>query len=126
MARPLSTARFFMQCESTLIYQRALTLVALIRQVIERLPAGYGFLADQMRRAVASVALNFSEGYGKSTSADQRRFFRIARGSAYEVAAALDVARSFGVVTAELHAQGKDLCDHIAAMLTRFRNPVRR
>jgi len=115
-----------MQHESTVIYQRARSLVELVKHVIDALPSGYGFLADQMRRAVASVLLNFSEGYGKSTPADQRRFFRIARGSAYEVAAALDVAQSFAVVTPELHARGKDLCDHIAAMLTKFRNPVRR
>lgn len=72
------------------------------------------------------MALNFSAGYGKSTPADQRRYFRIARGSAYEVAAALDVALAFGAVAKERHEQGKELCDHLAAMLTRFRNPVRR
>ena len=94
--------------------------------MIDELPPGYGFLADQMRRAASSVALNFSEGYGKSTPADQRRYFRIARGSAYEVAAALDIALGFEAVTAERQTQGKELCDHLAAMLTRFRNPVRR
>ena len=115
-----------MQHDNTLIYQRSLELVRLVKQVIDELPSGYGFLADQLRRAASSVSLNFSEGYGKSTPADQRRFFRIARGSAYEVAAALDVALSFGVLGRERHAQGKDLCDHLAAMLTKFRNPVRR
>jgi four helix bundle protein len=100
--------------------------VRVIKQVIDELPPGYGFLADQLRRAASSVALNFSEGYGKSTPADQRRYFRIARGSAYEVAAALDVAHGFDAVTAERKAQGKEICDHLAAMLTRFRNPVRR
>ena len=115
-----------MQHDNTQIYQRSLELIGLIRQVIDELPSGYGFLADQLRRAASSVALNFSEGYGKSTPADQRRYFRIARGSAYEVAAALDVALGFGAVRAELHGRGKDLCDHLAAMLTRFRNPVHR
>lgn len=115
-----------MQHDTTLIYQRSLELVRLVKHVIDELPVGYGFLADQLRRAASSVALNFSEGYGKSTPADQRRYFRIARGSAYEVGAALDVALSFEALAKERHEQGKDLCDHIAAMLTRFRNPVRR
>jgi hypothetical protein len=64
-------------------------------------------------------------GFGPG-EADQRRYIRIARGSAYEVAAALDVAHGFDAVTAERKAQGKEICDHLAAMLTRFRNPVRR
>lgn len=115
-----------MQHDNTLIYQRCLELIRLVKQVIDELPPGYSFLADQMRRAAASVALNFSEGYGKSTPADQRRYFRISRGSAYEVAAALDVALGFGVVSPERQTQGKDICDHLAAMLTRFRNPVHR
>lgn len=115
-----------MHHDNTLIYQRSLELIRVIKQVIDELPPGYGFLADQMRRAASSVALNFSEGYGRSTPAEQRRFFRIARGSAYEVAAALDIALGFGAVSAELQGRGKDLCDHLAAMLTRFRNPVRR
>lgn len=115
-----------MQHDNTLIYQRSLELVRLVKQVIDELPSGYAFLADQLRRAASSVALNFSEGYGKSTPAEQRRYFRIARGSAYEVAAALDVALAFGAVSTERQSQGKELCDHLAAMLTRFRNPVRR
>ncbi len=115
-----------MQHDDTLIYQRSLELIRVIKHVIDELPPGYGFLADQLRRAASSVALNFSEGYGKSTPAEQRRYFRIARGSAYEVAAALDVAIGFEAVSPERQAQGKDLCDHLAAMLTRFRNPVRR
>ena len=72
------------------------------------------------------MALNFSEGYGKSTPADQRRYFRIARGSAYEVSAALDVAHAFGAISELRQQAGKELCDHLAAMLTRFRNPVHR
>ena len=62
----------------------------------------------------------------EATPAEQRRFFRIARGSAYEVAAALDVGLGFAAVSQAHHAQGKDLCDHLAAMLTKFRNPIRR
>lgn len=115
-----------MQHDNTLIYQRALELVRLVKQVIAELPPGYGFLSDQLRRASSSVVLNFSEGYGKSTPKDQRRFFRIARGSAYEVSAALDVGSCFEVIAEVHHRQGKDICDHLAAMLTRFRNPGRR
>jgi four helix bundle protein len=114
------------QHDNTHIYQRSIELIRLVKRVVDDLPSGYSFLADQLRRAASSVALNFSEGYGKSTPADQRRYFRIARGSAYEVAAALDVGLGFGAVSPTHHQHGKELCDHLAAMLTKFRNPIRR
>lgn len=110
-----------MQYDSTLIYQRAMELIDLVRVVTKDMPSGYGFLADQLRRAGSSVPLTFAEGYGKESAKDQRRFYMMARGSACEVAAALDVAFRLGVVEACRHAHGRDLCDHLARMLTRFR-----
>ena len=115
-----------MRHDNTIIYQRAIELVRLVHRVQGELPSGYAFLADQLRRAASSVVLNFSEGYGKSTPAEQRRFFRIARGSAYEVAAALDVGLALEVVSSDANGAGKELCDHLAAMLTRFRSAANR
>ena len=43
-----------------------------------------------------------------------------ARGSAYEVAAVLDVGLRLGVVSADIRERGHLICDHLAAMLTRF------
>ena len=103
------------------IYHRALELAALVHTVTEQLPRGYGFLCDQLRRAAASVALNFAEGSGKRSRADRQRYFLTAKGSAYEVAAGLDVAHAFSAIAPELHAEGLDLCDHLGGMLTKFR-----
>jgi four helix bundle protein len=115
-----------MNYRNTRIYQRSLELVRASHDILENLPAGYGFLADQLRRASASVVLNFAEGAGKSSLAEQRRFFNIARGSAYEVAAAIDVGAELGVITPQARSHTLDLCDHVAAMLTRFSAAVRR
>ena len=52
---------------------------------------------------------------------DQRRYFHTSRASAYEVAAILDVAEGFGVLGKGYHTEGKDICDHLAAMLSNFR-----
>ena len=103
------------------IYQRALELVELAKAVTDRLPTGYGFLADQLRRASASVPLNFAEGCGRQSFRDRQRFFRMAKGSAYEVAAVLDVALRFEAIPPELHLRGADICDHIGAMLSRYK-----
>jgi four helix bundle protein len=82
---------------------------------------GCGFLADQLRRAASSVALNFAEGHDKGSLREQRRYFRIARGSAMEVAAALDVGMHLGAISKAHHCQGLELCDHLVRMLFRFR-----
>jgi len=115
-----------MNYRNTKIYQRSLELVRTSQSVIENLPSGYGFLADQLKRASASVVLNFAEGAGKPSPADRRRFFGIARGSAYEVAAAIDVGAELGVISPPLREHTLDLCDHVAAMLTRFSQSVGR
>lgn len=110
-----------MKHEDSHIYQRALELIDVTKAATDKLPVGFAFLADQMRRAASSVALNFAEGCGKAGERDRRRYFHTARGSAYEVAAVLDVGHRFGAVDAALRLRGKDICDHLAAMLSRYR-----
>lgn len=110
-----------MKYEDTRIYQRAMRIIEIARETLDQLPTGYGFLADQLRRASSSIPLNFAEGCGKSTPRDRRRYFHSSRASAYEVAAILDVAARFGVIPNGLQVEGKEACDHIAAMLSNFR-----
>jgi four helix bundle protein len=110
-----------MRHADTHIYRRSLELIDLTKEVLAELPNGYGFLSDQLRRAASSVTLNFAEGCGKQSGRDRRRYFLTSRGSAYEVAAALDVGARFGVVGTECCRRGQTLCDELAAMLTCFR-----
>jgi len=46
---------------------------------------------DQLDRASTSIPLNIAEGNGKFSAKDRARFFEMARGSALECAACLDV-----------------------------------
>ena len=110
-----------MHHRKTEIYRQTLELLRLCRLTVESLPPGYAFLSDQLRRASSSILLNFAEGNGKSTPKERRRFFRIAKASAYEVAAIFDTAQSFAPIKKTQTQNGADLCDHIAAMLSKYR-----
>jgi four helix bundle protein len=56
-------------------------------------------LENQLRRAMASVALNLAEGVGSFGGIKKQRY-RTALGSLHEVVMALELARSLGYVTA--------------------------
>jgi len=98
-------------------YEAALGLITGLRQVHDALLKRDRDLADQLRRAAASVALNLAEG-AQRVGRDRIQFYRIAAGSAAEVRAALEVARAWGDLgpTPEVDA----LLDRVLAMLWRL------
>lgn len=102
------------------VYQCATQFLAVAARIIERLPPGNAFITDQLKRAALSVPLNVAEGVGKSSDADKRRFFSIARGSAMECGALLDATRILGLASDEQVGPGKALLERIVAMLSRM------
>ena len=72
------------------VYQEAIRFVAWAGGLLETLPKSLAAY-DPLDRASTSIALNIAEGNGKYTAPDRCRFFDIARGSALECAACLDV-----------------------------------
>src|SRR5262245_47872501 len=95
--------------------QRTLELIATLPPVHAALKRRAPSLADQLERAVDSVALNLGEARGRS-GRDKRARFRIAAGEAQEVKAALAVARAWRHVADELLARPCALADEVAAM----------
>jgi len=75
---------------------------------------------DQLRRASLSIVLNIAEGAGQRSRAQKRRLYAIARGSAMESAAILDVLRSLGVASATEARTARALAVRIVQMLTRL------
>ena len=102
------------------VYQRALDFVATASTIRRGFPQGCGALADQLDRAAVSIALNIAEGAGEFAMREKARFYRIARRSATESAAILDVARHLGLATADDAEAAKATLREIVPMLVRL------
>ena len=101
-------------------FRVAMQAIALLPPVIARVAAaGDRSLADQLRRAAASIALNLDEG-AERRGRDQAHFYRIANGSARETRTALDVAVALGYLGADDIADAWALLDRVAAMLCKL------
>ncbi len=98
------------------VYQRSLSFVAWVSGISEKIPAKLSAYA-QLDRAATSIPLNIAEGNGRHTSMDRCRFFDIARGSALECAAALDVLVARKILTETDSEPGKLALIEIVSML---------
>jgi four helix bundle protein len=101
-------------------YDAAIDLIVIANDIVSLIPRGHGHLADQLRRAATSVPLNVAEGAGEFAPKDKARFYRIARRSATECAAILDVCRKLDLVPVEKLAKGRDLLLRLVAMLIKL------
>jgi four helix bundle protein len=101
-------------------YRCAIEIVALTIEIQAAIPRGHGDLRDQLRRAAISVPLNIAEGSGRASEADASRHFAIARGSAMECAAVLDVLRVLGMLQEQPHQRAIGLLERLVAMLTKM------
>jgi len=109
------------------VYQLSLEFAARADELIDALPRGRGYLADQLRRAALSIVLNIAEGAGRFSPADKAVFYTRSRASATESAAVFDVCVKFKLVPPAIADQLKGILDRIAQMLTKLiksRRPI--
>lgn len=86
------------------------TLVAMLNRIVR----------DQLDRASLSVVLNIAEAGGRRSRRDKARYYAIARGSATEVAALLDVLERRRLASPAAVRSGRRLAIRIVQMLTRM------
>lgn len=101
-------------------YRVAIEFLTLALRVLDGIPATRRELRSQLERAAMSVPLNIAEGCGKPTQADRARYHAIARGSAMECGALLDVCGLMDHATPVQVDQGKRLLVRVVAMLTKM------
>ena len=102
------------------MYQCSIEFAAIATDLCNAIPRGHTVLRDQLRRAAFSVPLNIAEATGRVSAADGAQHFAIARGSAMECAAVLDIIRLLGVLTDDQHRQAAELLARMVSMLSKL------
>ena len=97
-------------------YQEALRFAAWVGPIIEKLPAKLA-AKDQLDRASTSIVLNIAEGNGKRSHPDRCRYLDMARGSALESAACLDVLVARRMLAAEEIFEGKAILHGVVSLV---------
>jgi four helix bundle protein len=100
------------------IYNVVLEMVGEVAGIAKEIERCDRDLANQMRRAAASVALNTAEGMG-NTAGHKRQRYQTALGSAREVMACTDVAKAMRYVD-KVDAGTVDRMNHVIATLARL------
>src|SRR5262245_12883167 len=100
-------------------FEVALELIRYIRKLLEELERKDKDLANQLRRAAASVPLNLSEGRAR-VGRDRAHAYRIAAGSAGEVIAGLRVAEAWGYLELKEIEPTIGLANRVLAMTWRL------
>jgi four helix bundle protein len=115
---PLFAGAALLDAEKLDCYRIALEFQAIAGQLVPK--RGYAELRDQLDRASISIVLNIAEGAGRFSPADKARFYAMARGSATECAAILDLLGARRLVDDRLRNHARALLVRIVQMLTRL------
>jgi four helix bundle protein len=105
------------------VYQESIAFCGWVGELLSEISAKAA-AKDQLDRASTSLPLNIAEGNGKFSTVDRARFLEIARSSALECAACLDVLEVRKLIGAERVILGKEklvaVVNMLMGMLKRF------
>lgn len=105
--------------ESLDVWQRSIEFADAMFSLAEELPRKYQFsLGEQLRRASLSIPTNIAEGAGRDRLKEKQYFFRIAKGSVYEVVSLLVMIGKRGFLERENYRKHYREANEIAAILT--------
>ena len=107
------------------VYRTAVAIDAQVVALRRRAARGHAWLHDQAERASGSMVLNLAEALARK-GADRAQRLRIARGSALETDAAVQLLAHRGIVANEGRAQTRTLVVRVVAMLTRLQTVAER
>ncbi|MBM4175108.1 MAG: four helix bundle protein [Ignavibacteria bacterium] len=93
------------------VWQSAFDLIIEIYRITKDFPSDekFGIVSD-MRRAANSIAHNIAEGYGRYEPKDKNRFYKISRGSCYELISQALVSKELDYIS------DKKVCESLIKM----------
>ena len=116
MSMSTSKMRTLFDHEKLDVYQEAIAFCGWVGEFLETV-SGKTAAKDQLDRASTSIPLNIAEGNGKFSGRDRARFLEMARGSALECAACLDVLVARRLAETESVIAAKEQLARIVQML---------
>lgn len=108
--------RVYFDHEKLEVYRESIAFCGWVGELLAEI-SGKASAKDQLDRASTSLPINIAEGNGKFSSVDRARFLEIARGSALECAACLDVLAVRKLVSPERILPAKEQLVRIVNML---------
>ena len=110
--------------EDLRVYQESLLFIDSIYVVTRKWPKEELFgLISQLRRAAVSISLNIAEGTSR-TKKDFRHFLDMARGSCYECASIILIARKRGYLDENEFNELYNLCQKLAKMISALKSSL--
>lgn len=101
--------------EKLKVYQKSLEFIKFTNKIFS--DGNFVSAHHQLDRASTSIPLNIAEGTGKYSNKDKCHYYDIARGSALECAASLDVLFIRKKISEDLNKEGKSILFEIVSML---------
>ena len=102
------------------VYHISIEFLVMVNKAIKSIPKSKFYLQDQLQRASCSISLNIAEGAGEFSSKEKARFYRMAKRSATECAAILDVGLRLGAIDQKRHDEGRKKLISIVSIMTKL------
>ena len=105
------------------VWQKAYCLLIRVYKITQKFPKEERFgLVSDMRRAANSAVHNIAEGFGRFERKDKTRFYKISRGSCYEIISQTLVAAALNFLTddtekSELEEGYKEVIDELDCLI---------
>lgn len=109
----------FFKFERLDVWQRSIDWANEVFDVAQKMPKAYQYsIGDQLRRASLSVPTNIAEGIGRDSPKETKYFYRVSKGSVYEVVSLLKMAGKRELIDEDQFKGLYDEANQLAAILT--------
>lgn len=120
MDQKISSSKFPFAHHQLEVYRLALRMVSMAKEVAEKIPRSFRNYADHLKRSSGNTVLLIGEGANRYATGMKRQRYEEALGEAGEVAVALEVVVTLGLIVASDIAELMDVTGRVCAMLSRL------